>query len=235
VRAGFTHALLPDLPIPDHGAAGAEHLAVPTGTSPDGFAALLPGLVDALVTQGWHLARRAVSHELTDRLTRDLDMADRKGALRAAAIGRGSGRRHDAATRSDRICWLPETPETPAQAEYLAFIETLRHRLNRELYLGLNGFEGHYATYGPGARYARHLDRFRDDDARVVSCILYLNPDWQEDDGGQLRLETGAGTHVEVLPEAGTLVTFLSDRFWHEVLPARRTRRSVTGWLLRRP
>ena len=124
---------------------------------------------------------------------------------------------------------------SPAQAEYLDFIETLRHRLNRELYLGLNGFEGHYATYGPGARYARHLDRFRDDDARVVSCILYLNPDWQEDDGGQLRLETGAGTHVEVMPEAGTLATFLSDRFWHEVLPSRRLRRSVTGWLLRRP
>jgi SM-20-related protein len=223
------------LHIPNDGTAGGDGPAVATGTPRDGFAALIPELIDALAGPGWHVARRAVSRELTERLTRDLDTADRDGALRAAAVGRGTGKRHDGATRSDRICWLPETPETPAQAEYLGFVDTLRHDLNRELYLGLSGFEGHYATYGPGARYARHLDRFRDDGARVVSCILYLNPDWREDDGGRLRLETGCGADVEVLPEAGTLVTFLSDRFWHEVLPARRTRRSVTGWLLRRP
>jgi SM-20-related protein len=31
------------------------------------------------------------------------------------------------------------------------------------------------------------------------------------------------------------LVTFLSARFIHEVLPARRERYSLTGWLKRRP
>jgi SM-20-related protein len=36
-----------------------------------------------------------------------------------------------------------------------------------------------------------------------------------------------------VLPEGGTLVCFLSDRFHHEVLPARRERLSVTGWFTR--
>ncbi|HQR51332.1 MAG TPA: 2OG-Fe(II) oxygenase [Methylophilaceae bacterium] len=36
--------------------------------------------------------------------------------------------------------------------------------------------------------------------------------------------------HFDVLPQGGTLMTFLSDRFWHEVLPASRERMSVTGW-----
>ena len=35
------------------------------------------------------------------------------------------------------------------------------------------------------------------------------------------------------MPEGGTLVCFLSDRFHHEVLPARRERLSITGWFTR--
>jgi SM-20-related protein len=38
----------------------------------------------------------------------------------------------------------------------------------------------------------------------------------------------------DVLPVAGTLVCFLSDRFEHEVLPATRERLSLTGWFRRR-
>jgi SM-20-related protein len=37
-----------------------------------------------------------------------------------------------------------------------------------------------------------------------------------------------------VLPQGGRLVAFLSDRFEHEVLPARRERMSFTGWFRRR-
>jgi SM-20-related protein len=34
----------------------------------------------------------------------------------------------------------------------------------------------------------------------------------------------------DLLPDAGRLVCFLSDRFPHQVLPARRERFSLTGW-----
>jgi SM-20-related protein len=37
-----------------------------------------------------------------------------------------------------------------------------------------------------------------------------------------------------VSPCAPTLVAFLSERFEHEVLPARRERLSLTGWFGRR-
>jgi SM-20-related protein len=39
---------------------------------------------------------------------------------------------------------------------------------------------------------------------------------------------------LDVLPEGGTLVAFLSERFQHEVLPARRERLALTGWFRRR-
>ena len=93
--------------------------------------------------------------------------------------------------------------------------------------------EAHVAVYPPGTRYAPHRDRFRADDRRVLSSVLYLNERWTVSDGGALRLYVDDGA-VEVLPHAGTLVTFLSERFLHEVLPARRPRMAVTGWALRR-
>ncbi|MNU05986.1 hypothetical protein D3C72_2509970 [compost metagenome] len=66
--------------------------------------------------------------------------------------------------------------------------------------------------------------------------MFYLNEAWPQDAGGQIRLYLDADCRefVDVEPEAGTLVLFLSDRFWHEVLPARQQRLSVTGWYRRR-
>jgi SM-20-related protein len=74
----------------------------------------------------------------------------------------------------------------------------------------------------------------RDDDARVLSCVIYLNEAWTADDGGALRLHVSAREAIDVLPVGGTLVCFLADRYEHEVLPATRERLAVTGWFRRR-
>ncbi len=68
---------------------------------------------------------------------------------------------------------------------------------------------------------------------RTFLCVLYLNEDWTHEDGGALRLHLGDGENADisdVLPIGGTLVPFLSERFAHEVLPAKRERLSLTGW-----
>jgi len=161
--------------------------------------------------------------------------SDAVGALAPAGIGRGTARIARTDIRGDRIRWLDENAAASAETTFWARLTTLRDTLNRELMLGLWDFEGHYALYPPGARYAMHRDRFRDDDTRVVSCILYLNEAWGVDDGGALRLWAGAAVVREVHPTGGTLVTFLADRFPHEVLPARRPRLALTGWFRRRP
>jgi SM-20-related protein len=124
-----------------------------------------------------------------------------------------------------------------AQRDCLDALEALRRALNRELQLGLFEFEGHFAAYPPDAFYRRHRDSQEGAGARVVSCVLYLNHAWRPEDGGQLRLYLEASDSEncrDVLPEGGTLVCFLSQRFWHEVLPATRVRHSLTGWFRQR-
>ena len=40
---------------------------------------------------------------------------------------------------------------------------------------------------GAGARYVRHVDN-PDRNGRLLTALLYLNPEWQEGDGGELRV-----------------------------------------------
>jgi SM-20-related protein len=159
---------------------------------------------------------------------------DAHARLQAAGTGRGGRRAVNAAIRGDRIAWLTDTPAVPAEQRLRGALEDLRLAMNRRLALGLFDFEVHYALYPPGAAYARHQDRFRDDDARVLSCVLYLNDGWSSGDGGALRLHLADDARRDVTPHGGTLVAFLSERFDHEVLPATRARLSVTGWFRRR-
>jgi SM-20-related protein len=159
------------------------------------------------------------------------------GALRQAGIGTGGSVRVEPTVRGDRTLWLDPQQATRAQRDCLDALEALRRALNRELQLGLFEFEGHFAAYPPGAFYRRHRDSQVGAGARVVSCVLYLNDAWSAEDGGQLRLYLEASdgeTYHDVLPVGGTLVCFLSQPFWHEVLPATRVRLSLTGWFRQR-
>ena len=159
---------------------------------------------------------------------------DAARALVPAAVGRAAGRHADASVRADRTHWLADAPTNPAERALHDALDSLRLTLNRELMLGLFSFEVHYALYPPGGGYARHRDRFRDDDARVLSCVVYLNDGWRDADGGALRIHRAAAAPLDVLPHGGTLVAFLSDGFDHEVLATSRERLSVTGWFRRR-
>ena len=159
-----------------------------------------------------------------------------RGALQPAAIGRAGGKRLDAAVRGDSTRWFDPAALSAPQERYWSRMDALRKALNRELLLGLEELEAHFALYPPGAAYARHRDRFSDDDARVLSTVVYLNSGWLEADGGALRLylpASAAVAHRDIFPVAGTLVLFLSADFEHEVLPARRDRLSIAGWIRR--
>jgi SM-20-related protein len=156
------------------------------------------------------------------------------GALRPARIGRGEQQKIVPEVRGDFIAWLSQ-PERDAEQLLLGKLEELRAALNRALMTGLEDFQGHFAVYPAGAAYARHFDRLVGTDVRAISAALYLNDNWQPDDGGQLRIYTGGGGSEDVSPQGGRLVAFQSDRFEHEVLPARRERLSFTGWFRRRP
>jgi SM-20-related protein len=155
----------------------------------------------------------------------------RRGALRAATVGSGAGRAQRPEIRGDLVRWIDPAAPSRGEARVLARIEALRRAANARLFLGAFDLELHWALNPPGARYARHRDRPRGRDARVLSVIVYLNPDWRAGDGGALRLHLDGGDAYDVAPRAGTLVAFASERFEHEVLPARRERLALTGWL----
>jgi SM-20-related protein len=183
--------------------------------------------------KGWAVAPRFFEPWETKELRAELGQALAAGQMRHAGVGRGQAQDVRQEIRGDQILWLDPAAASPAQRRYMERMNELRVAINRETFLGLFELESHFAIYPAGTHYAKHLDRFRDDDARVVSCILYLNETWTPEFGGQLRLflgETEDSGVVDIAPEDGTLVVFLSDRYWHEVRPTTRDRVSLTGW-----
>jgi SM-20-related protein len=110
------------------------------------------------------------------------------GEFHAASVGRAGSAECDASIRGDSICWLGGRASTAPERALLAHLHALCVALNGALFLGIAEVEAHYACYPPGAGYMCHVDRFRDDAARVISLVLYLNDDWRDADGGALRI-----------------------------------------------
>lgn len=147
-----------------------------------------------------------------------------------AGIGRGDEYLKNKFVRTDEICWI--TGETETGQKWLDWSSSLQRFLNRRLFLGLFSFESHFAHYGPGDYYKRHCDAFRGEANRILSIVVYFNTGWTSADGGELVIyqDDHDKDGIKVVPLLGTLVTFLSEEFPHEVLPANRDRYSIAGW-----
>jgi SM-20-related protein len=151
--------------------------------------------------------------------------------FKKAGIGKSQDKQINEAIRGDYIQWLDRTAAQPSIQAYLAKLNELISFVNQNLFLSLKDYEVHMTIYPPGSYYKRHLDQFKKDDHRKLSVICYLNENWKEDEGGQLRIYL-PDKYIDVLPVAGRLVCFRSDQLEHEVLAATRPRLSLTGWIL---
>jgi SM-20-related protein len=192
-------------------------------------------LVRELADHDWAVCERFLDVTQVAALHAEAAALHSASRFRAAGVSQDGLPRTD--IRSDESLWLAADVTPLAWSLVERELEALRLAVNAATYLGLHEFEGHYAVYPPGAAYARHLDRFRDDNQRVVSVVLYLNADWSTDDRGELRLypqETDGAAPVTLAPRGGTLVSFLSERVPHEVSVAQRMRFSLAGWFRRR-
>lgn len=194
---------------------------------------LLLRIVDDLATHGWSQQNIFLPLGLTQELAAECRKRAAEGELAPAAVGRGPFSEIREGIRGDHIQWL-EPGQDDACDSYLGLMDSLREAMNRGLFLGLEDFESHFALYPPGAFYRKHVDRFRDDDRRMVSAVIYLNDAWLPEHGGQLRMYLKKGREQDVVPTGGCLVVFLSGEVPHEVLPATRERLSLTGWFRRR-
>lgn len=183
-------------------------------------------IVDGLVERGYVVIDNVLRKELVSSL---LELLKKRADLTKAGISVTSELHIDESRRRDKTVWIDEDNST--QSEYLKFSEELRERLNRELYLGLSYYEAHFALYEEGDFYEKHLDAFRGSKNRVVTTVLYLNEEWKESDGGELVIyDMDDNILQKVAPKGGRLVVFLSEKFPHEVLPAKSKRHSIAGW-----
>jgi len=151
--------------------------------------------------------------------------------FKKAGIGQKQERQINEGIRGDFIQWIDRTTAAQPLQTYLHRLNELITFVNQALYLSLKDFEIHSTIYPVGTYYKRHLDQFKKDDHRKLSVICYLNKDWKESEGGQLRIYL-PNEELDVMPVAGRLVCFRSDLLEHEVLPATRERLSLTGWIL---
>ena len=151
--------------------------------------------------------------------------------FKKAGIGKSQDKQINEAIRGDYIQWVDRTSAPPSIQAYLAKLNELISFVNQNLFLSLKDYEVHLTIYPPGSYYKRHLDQFKKDDHRKLSVICYLNENWKEDEGGQLRIYLPE-KNIDVIPVAGRLVCFRSDQLEHEVLAATRPRLSLTGWIL---
>lgn len=183
----------------------------------------------ALSERGYCLLPSPLPVSLTDALFIHFNSLDEQD-FKEAAIGRESSQHINPFVRSDRIRWIDKSH--PATCDYLGWMENLRLELNRRLFLGLFDYECQYAWYPTGAFYKKHLDAFKGNTNRVLSTVLYLNPDWQPQDGGELLLyRQEDNTPIETIaPQYGRMAIFLSDEFPHEVAKTNKPRRSIAGW-----
>lgn len=196
---------------------------------------MFDNVIAPLVEHHWAVMEDFLPQDALAALAAEARQRWENSLFQEAGVGRGTTHALRADIRGDHVLWLDPQNPTPAQAAYCEAMETLRQNLNRELYLSLVRFEAHYAVYPPGAFYRKHRDRFTDNDERMLSSVLYLNSDWNDTQGGQLRLyDANDETYTDILPRLGTFVLFRSETVLHEVLPATQNRYSLTAWFRRR-
>lgn len=188
-------------------------------------------IADGLAESGFAVIDNFLSPNDVESIL-DLDIF-REGVInfKKAGIGKSQQLQVNESIRGDYIRWIDRN-EAPSPAKvYMNRLQNLCEYLNQSLYLSLKDYEVHFTIYPAGSFYKRHLDQFRKDDHRKLSVICYLNKDWQESHGGQLRMYV-KDQIMDFLPLAGRLVCFRSDEIEHEVLPSTRDRLSLTGWML---
>lgn len=186
-------------------------------------------IADKLAEQGYCILPQLLPAELNQALHRRVTHLD-SDEFQPAGIGRERDFQLNTTVRRDETRWL--NPVNATDAAYIDAMAEFRLAINRRLFMGLFDYESHYAHYAPGAFYKKHMDAFKGQSNRVLTTVLYLNPEWRAENGGQLLIYAPNSNDIiqTVNPNFGTFVIFLSEQFPHEVVKAERDRYSIAGW-----
>ena len=190
-------------------------------------------VADGLATEGISVIDKFLSLEEVKSIVEEDEFKNGLLRFKKAGIGKAQDKQINESIRGDYIQWIDPITASSSVQLYLDRISQLRMFLNQSLFLSLKDAEVHKTIYPTGSFYKRHLDQFKKDDHRKLSMICYLNEEWKETEGGQLRVYF-PDREQDFFPTAGKLICFRSDLLEHEVLPASRPRMSLTGWMIDR-
>lgn len=84
---------------------------------------------------------------------------------------------------------------------------------------------------GNGGCFPYHYDNPGPPSRRQLTCIVYLNQNWKEGDGGELELLPFLSKKIIIKPIMDRAVLFRSDMFLHRVLPSSKERYCFTIWV----
>lgn len=201
-------------------------------------------ITDHLAKDGFCVVDGAFDTNIFENLLCEVRELDANGKMNPGQIAGGRTSSEDSqkltetTVRSDKIVWVEGTER------HLPCITMVLHKMDaivtccnghlRDSCIYINGrTKAMVACYpGNGSCYRRHIDN-PNKDGRVITCILYLNKDWNvAKDGGLLRiLPAGTDDHIDIHPLLNRLLFFWSDcRNPHEVQPAFKTRYAITVW-----
>ncbi|MBA2711655.1 MAG: 2OG-Fe(II) oxygenase [Tatlockia sp.] len=188
-------------------------------------------ITEEIYSKGYHIIDNFLDSSSFAKLRARAEQIHSKGYFKDAKIGNLSSKNQQPAIRNDRIFWLDEQTDDEAQTLYFQKIRALAKSLNQSLFLGLIDFESHFSIYNPGSFYKMHVDQFKTAQDRKISCVYYLNQNWQESFAGHLKLyNKDKELLAKVLPEANRFICFNSE-LPHEVCTTFATRYSIAGWM----
>ena len=192
--------------------------------------AIFDSLIDSFIQDKVGIADDFLSKILSAHLKENLIALYANKQLLLAGTGNLTGLTHDKLTRSDKIYWLDREHNNVHENSFFELMDSFVKYLNSSCYTGITGYEFHYTLYEKGSFYKRHLDQFRNNKSREYSMIMYLNDNWQQQDGGELCVFHN--DHLQTIaPQNGKCVFFKSSELEHEVLLTHQPRLSITGWL----
>jgi SM-20-related protein len=187
-------------------------------------------LIDSFIDNKVGIAENFLNESLSAHLKENLTNLFQENLMRSAGTGNDIHIVHNKLVRSDMIYWLDRKNNNPYENDFFDLMDSFVSYLNSSCYTGITGYEFHYTLYEKGSFYKKHLDQFGNNTSRQYSMIMYLNSDWLEEDGGELRIHYE--DHFQnISPVSGKSVFFKSSELEHEVMLTNRPRMSITGWL----
>jgi SM-20-related protein len=187
-------------------------------------------LIDSFINDKVGIAEHFLNESLAGHLKENLTTLFAQNKMRHAGTGNKAIVDRNKLMRGDSIHWLDRAHNDVHENSFFDLMDRFVKYLNENCYTGINSYEFHYTLYAPGTFYKKHIDRFQNNDSRKFSMIMYLNPDWIPEDGGELCIHHESGLQ-NISPLNGKVVFFKSNELEHEVLTTLKYRMSITGWL----